>query len=377
MSRLRFLDAHRLETVHGDFRAHVFRNLARGEPALAVTCGDLGGSAPLLARVHSSCVTSETYGGCDCDCAEQLDASLARIARAGRGALFYLIQEGRGAGFAAKARDRMLVQASGNRLTTFDAYDRMGLPHDQRTYDEVSAMCERLGVSAPLLLLTNNPEKTATLTAAGVAIAATAPLAPPPSPFSRHYLAAKARSGHRLAGGENGPEIAPLPERVEVLTPAPLPASHFLRVASYLLPVRLAAPAWFRVHVYLDATGGERVVLSHGAVDDGPPPLVRLQRDTLRERFPLRAPVLHRQWLEAAGRIVAHGRGAVLFGAARGFDLAAAEEVDAEGAALLAAHVGAGGGHPRAHLLHDPGDPDGAALAAALARRGVALGAGS
>jgi len=89
-------------------------NLLTRNPVLAVARGDLRAPEPLLARVHSSCVTSESYGSRDCDCAEQLDAALAHVARAGRGVVFYLMQEGRGAGFTAKARDRMIVQASRN-----------------------------------------------------------------------------------------------------------------------------------------------------------------------------------------------------------------------------------------------------------------------
>ena len=93
----------------------------------------------------------------------------------------------------------MLVQASGNRLTTFDAYDRLGLGHDQRRYDEVAVACRLLGMSARLRLLTNNPEKLVALRAAGVAVAGHRPLAVGASPFNRHYLAAKSRSGHLFA----------------------------------------------------------------------------------------------------------------------------------------------------------------------------------
>src|SRR5215468_10688416 len=144
------LDERPLNTVHGRFRAHRFHNLSTGQPAVAVATGDITGRSPLLARVHSSCITSEAFGACDCDCAEQLDAAIAQIAHGGRGALFYLMQEGRGAGFVAKALDRMLVQASGNRLTTFEAYAQLGLPDDQRSYGEVAAMVRLLGVTAPL-----------------------------------------------------------------------------------------------------------------------------------------------------------------------------------------------------------------------------------
>jgi GTP cyclohydrolase II len=301
-----------LPTRHGDFVVHRFHNCTTGAPALAVTFGDPTGDAPLLARVHSSCVTSETYGACDCDCAEQLDRSLAQIAARGRGILFYLIQEGRGAGFVAKALDRMLVQASGAGLTTFDAYARLGLPDDQRTYGEVARMTRLLGVRAPLRLLSNNPDKVAAVRAAGAIVDGTEPLQIRASAYSQHYLDAKSRAGHSV-GSTTDVDAAALPEAVTVVAPEPLAdAPRFVRLASYLLPVRCAGAAWFRLHVYLDTTHRrERVVLTHGAGGDDV--LVRVQRERLLERFPLRAPKLRRRWDEAAARIVDHGRGVTLF----------------------------------------------------------------
>src|SRR5215469_2170114 len=211
------LDERPLDTVHGRFRAHRFHNLTTGQPAVAVATGDITGRSPLLARVHSSCITSEVYGACDCDCAEQLDAALA--------------------GFAATARDRMLVQASGNRLTTFEAYSQLGLWRDQRRYDEVAAACRLLGVRAPLRLLTNNPEKVATLRDAGVAVGGHRPLAVHASPYSRHYLDAKSRSGHLLASA--GGDAAQLPEPVRRLAPRRLHGvPGVFRLASYLIPLR-------------------------------------------------------------------------------------------------------------------------------------------
>ena len=133
-----------LATAHGPFEAHVFANVMTRELALALSRGPIEGRDPVLARVHSSCVTSESYGGRDCDCAEQLDGALEAIDAEGRGVLFYLMQEGRGAGFCAKARDLMLVQASAHRLTTFEAYSGMGLDADYRAYAEVASMCELL-----------------------------------------------------------------------------------------------------------------------------------------------------------------------------------------------------------------------------------------
>jgi GTP cyclohydrolase II len=333
---------------------------------VAVALGDLASPAPLLARVHSSCVTSEVFGACDCDCAEQLDAALAQIATAGRGVIFYLMQEGRGAGFTAKARDRMLVQASGHTLTTFEAYGRMGIERDQRRYDSVAVAGRLLGITAPLTLLTSNPEKATALEEAGVTLAGTRDLAFPPTPFNRHYLAAKACTP---ADGE----LAELPEPVAEFAPYGRDdAPDLIHVASYLLPLRLdaGAPCWFRVHAYFDAAQRiERVLLSYGRRTRGRPALVRLQRDTLRERFPLRTPRLRRQWRAAAARIVQHGAGCALFLGARAWD--ASLSVDVESASLLAAHLP---GEDARLLLDGTADPDRALARRMLARAHVPMG---
>jgi 3,4-dihydroxy 2-butanone 4-phosphate synthase/GTP cyclohydrolase II len=72
--------------------------------------GDLKGNDPLYIRMHSSCITSECLRSTDCDCVEQLEGALQKISQKGSGILFYLMQEGRGSGYVAKSRDRMLVQ---------------------------------------------------------------------------------------------------------------------------------------------------------------------------------------------------------------------------------------------------------------------------
>ncbi len=300
-----------LATRHGDFVVHRFHDCATAAPALAVVYGDVHGPEPLLARVHSSCITSEALGARDCDCAEQLDAALAHVAERGRGALFYLMQEGRGAGFVAKALDRMLVQASGNRLTTFEAYGQLGLPGDQRTYGQVAAMARLLGVGAPLRLLSNNPDKVAALRDAGAAVDGTEALRVRPSAYSQHYLDAKSRAGHTVATTD-GVDAAVLPEAVPLLAPTPLAdAPRFVRVAAYLLPVGARDTVWFRLHVLVDTTTRrERIVLTHGARCE---PLVRLQRETLLDRLPRVTPSHRSGWDAAVARMVAHGAGIAVF----------------------------------------------------------------
>ncbi len=364
------IEGRRLSTTVGEFRAEVFRNLSTRLPAVALLHGDLAGPAPLLARVHSSCVTSEIYGGCDCDCAEQLAAAFRIVASAGRGVIFYLLQEGRGAGFAAKARDRMLVQSSGHRLTTFEAYRQMGLGADQRRYDEVAWMREMLAVDAPFELLSSNPEKAEALARVGVAITRVRPLPGVPTPWNRHYIAAKSRSGHSLERPARDEKAAELPESVESYEPRPLPGlPRMVDVASYLLPVRFGngEPAWFRVHVYFDlGSGAERVVITHRR-DPRSVPLATVQEDSLFDRFsPAPESATRRRWREAAREIISAGAGAVLFRGAQelpGDDLAAetARARDAE-TGLLASHLPGG----RARLAEAD-----AWLAPGLAGRGV------
>ncbi len=326
--QLLYLGARRLHTRHGEFLAHVAQNLATGAVAFAITRGDFRSGDPLLARVHSSCVTSETFGGCDCDCVEQLDAALAQIANAGRGAVFYLLQEGRGAGLVAKARDRMIVQASGHRVTTFEAYTRMGLEHDLRRYDEVGSLCRLLEIVAPLTILTNNSDKLAALRAqAGVEIGGSEVLSRPASPWNQHYIRSKYRSGHQLEDPGHQRRAA-LPEPVVAFDPHPLPEDpRFIVMASYFLPIRpsgqehVVDPVWFRVHAYFDlASGAERVVLSYGDADAASP-LVRIQRESLLERFPLAGGGAGKSlWHASVKRMVADGAGVATFVSPDGFD---------------------------------------------------------
>ena len=371
-----------LETLHGEFRVRVFRNLATRNLAIALTRGAVATPDPLLSRVHSSCVTSEAFGACDCDCAEQLDASLETIASEGRGVLFYLMQEGRGAGLTAKARDRMLVQASRERLSTFEAYDRLGLAPDQRRYDEVATMCRMLSIEAPLELLTNNPDKVSLLEREKVRVSATRPLQRATSPFNRHYLQAKQRSGHALHGLDGEGARAEWPESVSWFEPAPLPGrSDLVYSASYWLPVRCDGAddsLWFRLHLYYDlkspaGVGAERVVLCYGpdpAHSEGSPYLLRVQPEALFDRFPLREAISRPSWRRIARAFAESGGGCAVF---LPLGLADAEggALDSASGALLAEHARG----RRCSLVCDATSPDlDSAASHALARLGVELG---
>jgi 3,4-dihydroxy 2-butanone 4-phosphate synthase/GTP cyclohydrolase II len=187
-----------LDTRFGIFRAYIFQDLINKSYIIALAHGEITGPATLYVRLHSSCVTSETLRGCDYDCVQQLEGAFKVIAAKGHGILFYLMQEGRGVGYVAKARDRMLVQASHDRLSTFQAYRLMGLKKDYRQYENISHICHLLGITAPFVVLTNNPDKVAALKAQGLPVAGTEALEFAPSAFNLAYLASKADAGHRL-----------------------------------------------------------------------------------------------------------------------------------------------------------------------------------
>lgn len=306
------LGARPLATAHGEFTAHLFRDLTARKPLVVLVRGDVRSPEALLARVHSSCITSEAIGALDCDCAAQLDAALEAIANAGRGAVFYLVQEGRGAGFVVKARDRMLVQASGQRLTTFEAYEQMGLDKDHRRYAEVAFARSILGIEAPLRLLTSNPDKVAGLAAEGIPVEEILPLASGPSPYNVHYIEAKRSSGHTLSEGGGG--AAELPERPEEETAMPLSnRPDVIRLASYQVPIAVggtAGPAWFRAHACFDlGEDRERVALVHGGARSDAP-LLRFQPERLLDRF---APAAQASWRATAAHIAREGAGTAVF----------------------------------------------------------------
>jgi GTP cyclohydrolase II len=355
-----------LETEHGCFDAHFFQNLSTRRPALVLTLGDVASREPLLARVHSSCVTSESLCGCDCDCATQLDAALERIAEEGRGALFYLLQEGRGAGIAAKARDRMIVQASDHQITTFEAYDLMGLGRDLRRYEEVAFACQLLRIAAPLRLLTNNPEKRAAIAAEGIDIAETLALRGGACAESAHYLASKSRTGHAL--DDPGDGTAALPGPLRYFDPHPLPElPELLRLAAYWLPVRALAPEpdWFHLELFA-CPDGERLLLERGA-QNGEPVALRFERCGVVDRLRRGG---RARWRTAASALCRHGAAIAAFEPSRAETLVPAQP-DPWTLTLLARAVGP----RRARLLIDGASASefDRACERALEERGVRL----
>lgn len=183
-----------LPTVHGDFTAYGYRSLHDDSEHLALVHGDLGGEAPVLARVHSECLTGDVFGSLRCDCGPQLEEAMKRVVEEGRGVIVYLRgHEGRGIGLVEKLRAYELQEQGRD---TVDANLDLGLPADPRNYASATQILRDLGVGA-VRLLTNNPLKGRDLVAFGVPVAERVALTPRPTEHNRAYLRTKRdRMGH-------------------------------------------------------------------------------------------------------------------------------------------------------------------------------------
>jgi GTP cyclohydrolase II len=175
---------------------HGFEDEAANKEHVVLTLGDVqqvDGGPPLLARVHSECLTGDALFSLRCDCGVQLRAALQAIAHEGRGALFYLRQEGRGIGLLNKIRAYHLQDQGAD---TVEANERLGFGADMRDYSILQPMFEHLAIRS-VRLMTNNPRKVAALEEQGVEVAERVPLQCDANPHNEQYLKTKgAKLGH-------------------------------------------------------------------------------------------------------------------------------------------------------------------------------------
>ncbi|GAB4404204.1 MAG: hypothetical protein OHK0039_04260 [Bacteroidia bacterium] len=189
-----------LPTRWGIFRMIAYQNKLEDMPHLALVSGAIEGDIPVIVRIHSECMTGDVFGSVRCDCGEQLEAALRRIAQDG-GVLLYLRQEGRGIGLVNKMHAYNLQDQGFN---TADANTQLGFGVDERAFDIAVFMLQDLGVRR-IRLLTNNPEKIAAFDKADVVVEERLPLSIPPREENLHYLQTKRLlMGHILDLPANG-----------------------------------------------------------------------------------------------------------------------------------------------------------------------------
>ncbi|MBS3734763.1 MAG: bifunctional 3,4-dihydroxy-2-butanone-4-phosphate synthase/GTP cyclohydrolase II [Phycisphaerae bacterium] len=192
----------------GTFHLIAYESLVDPEPHIALCVGDVGArddagrsivhDEPVLVRVHSECLTGDTFGSLRCDCGPQLQTALRRVAKAGKGAVVYVRQEGRGIGLINKLRAYKLQTEQG--LDTVDANVHLGFEPDRRDYGIGNQILRDLGLRK-LRIMTNNPRKIYGLEGFGLTITERVPLEIPAHDGNRDYLRTKkTKLGHLLDG---------------------------------------------------------------------------------------------------------------------------------------------------------------------------------
>jgi 3,4-dihydroxy 2-butanone 4-phosphate synthase/GTP cyclohydrolase II len=185
----------RLPTAYGDFTAVAFHEVLTGKTHVALVKGDVDGAEDVLVRVHSECLTGDVFHSLRCDCGEQLELALQRIAAEERGVLLYMSQEGRGIGLLAKLKAYELQE---NGLDTVEANIELGFPPDAREYGIGSQILSDLGLST-IRILTNNPRKITGIEGFGLKVVEQVPIEVSPNMENRLYLETKRdKLGHRL-----------------------------------------------------------------------------------------------------------------------------------------------------------------------------------
>jgi GTP cyclohydrolase II len=145
-----------------------FHDLVDDQEHFAIGFGDWRKKKNPLVRVHSECITGDTFYSTRCDCGKQLDEAIERTAKEG-GLILYLRQEGRGIGLYNKI-DAYDLQAQG--FNTYEANRKLNLPDDMRNYLCAAQMLNAMGITS-IRLLSNNPKKTLELEAHGIKVVKT------------------------------------------------------------------------------------------------------------------------------------------------------------------------------------------------------------
>jgi len=184
-----------MPTEYGNFDLHLYRSKVDGQHHVALVRGEVAGQKNMLVRVHSECLTGDVFGSCRCDCGPQLHQAMRQVAKAGRGVIVYMRQEGRGIGLAPKIKAYKLQEQG---YDTVEANEKLGYGMDLREYGLGAQILVDLGLKT-IRLLTNNPKKVVGLEGYGLKITEQVPIRVKPNPHNERYLKVKReKMGHLL-----------------------------------------------------------------------------------------------------------------------------------------------------------------------------------
>ena len=185
----------KLPTPYGRFRVIAYKSSTDPAEHLAMVMGKVATDEPVLVRVHSQCLTGDVFHSLRCDCGEQIEISMKKIAEEGRGVVLYMRQEGRGIGIHNKIKAYALQDLG---LDTVEANLSLGFKADHRDYGVGAQILADLGVHS-MRLMTNNPKKISGLESYGLKIVEQLPITTQPNPHNRNYLSTKQKKmGHLI-----------------------------------------------------------------------------------------------------------------------------------------------------------------------------------
>lgn len=183
----------KLPTRFGGFKIVIYK-CADGLEHSVLVKGEVF-KEPVLVRIHSQCLTGDTFGSLKCDCGEQLRKSMKLINKSGNGLIIYLNQEGRGIGLTNKIKAYALQELG---FDTVEANQQLGLPIDSRSYKIAAEILGYLGINE-INLLTNNPDKQSQLSEYGIKVIKRIPLEIKPNIVDKQYLKTKKhKMSHQL-----------------------------------------------------------------------------------------------------------------------------------------------------------------------------------
>ncbi len=184
-----------LPTQIGQFKIAGYRSQTSDEEFVVLYKGEMQKDFPTLVRIHSQCLTGDVFGSIKCDCGLQLRKAMELIEEAGRGAIVYQQQEGRGIGIINKIRAYALQDEGAD---TVEANEELGFVVDAREYQQCAEILFDLGLCR-VRVMSNNPDKIKALEKAGLKVVERVPIEVESEEPAAHYMKIKKeKMGHLI-----------------------------------------------------------------------------------------------------------------------------------------------------------------------------------